>query len=269
MSEIKDFRSRFGFSTTPFTRELPVQDRFRVSANEQTLHHLARAVEERMSAALIAPSGSGKTLLLRALLDKLPESRYRHTYLKVVDLSKRDFCRELSRALDLEPAGNYPTLVRRLQERLSQSYYQEGMRWVIIVDEAHDFRPDVLGILRILTNFKMDSCLVVSLILAGRPALANRLNRNELRDVAERLAHRGCLELLSVTDSEQYVRHRCAIAGVQQAPFDADAITVLYELCRGNMRATDQLALQSLMVAHDADAARVNANHVTTARGML
>ena len=37
-----------------------------------------------------------------------------------------------------------------------------------MLDEAHDIRPDVLGILRVLTNFKWDSRLVVSFVLANQ-----------------------------------------------------------------------------------------------------
>ena len=48
---------------------------------------------------------------------------------------------------------------------------QESLRPVIILDEAHDMRPEVLAILRVLTNFEMDSKLVVSIVLAGQPRL--------------------------------------------------------------------------------------------------
>lgn len=269
MTEIKDYRSRFGFDTTPFTRELAVTDHFKIPAHEEAARHLRQAVEERMSAALIAPAGSGKTTLLRTLAARLSQSRYHQAYLKVNDLSKRDFCRELSGVFGLQPSGTYPCLLRRLQDRFSKGFGEEGMRWVLILDEAHDFRPEVLSMLRILTNFEMDSKLVVSLVLAGQGGLHQLLNRETLRDVAGRLAHRAHLELLAAAQVQEYIRHRCAIAGVHEAPFDAEALTALYELARGNMRATDQLAYKALLVAHEADMNRVNTNHVVKARGML
>jgi type II secretory pathway predicted ATPase ExeA len=88
-------------------------------------------------------------------------------------------------------------------------------------------------------------------------------------DVAGRLAHRARFELLSASQVEDYVRHRCAIAGATQAPFDADALTALHDLTRGNLRATDRLAHKALLLAHEAGAERVNTNHITKARGML
>jgi type II secretory pathway predicted ATPase ExeA len=181
MNEIKDYRSRFGFRTPPFTREIAVADHFKIPAHEEIARHLRQAIEERMSAALIGPAGCGKTTLIRALSANLSQSRYTHAYLKVNDLSKRDFCRELSRIFGLQPSGTYPSLLRRLQERFSKGFCEEGMRWVLILDEAHDFRAEVLSMLRILTNFEMDSKLVVSLLLAGQYGLDQLLNQEVLR----------------------------------------------------------------------------------------
>ncbi len=84
--------------------------------------------------------------------------------LSMTDLSKRDLCREIAVVAGAEPAGNYPALVRRLQERLAASLDIDGLRPVLLLDEAHDIRPEVLGMLRILTNFDMDSRLVVSMV---------------------------------------------------------------------------------------------------------
>jgi len=266
---MQDFISRFGFTTTPFTCEIRVEEYFTNEIYQHPLDHLCRTVHNRMSAALIAPAGTGKTALLRALKAKLPEARYQVHYLKVTDLSKRDLCREIAASVGAEPAGNYPALVRRLQERFSSSLDIDGMRPVVILDEAHDIRPEVLGLFRVLTNFEMDNRLVVSLILAGQAPLKKMLQHPKVEDVAHRIAHCATIRLLSRKEINQYVQHRCRIAGPVDCPFDNSAMEALYEIGRGNLRATDQLSLKSLEVAHDHSGAMVDAAHVTEARGML
>ena len=269
MSKVTDYRSRFGFHATPFTREVRVKDRFRIEAGEQALDQLCQAVEERMSAALIAPPGTGKTTLLRALAERLPETRCRVHCVKVTDLSKRDLCREVAAAIGAECAGSYPALVRRLQERFAGTLDAEGIRPVLLVDEGHDTRPEVLGILRILTNYEMDSRLVVSIVLAGQPPLGKMLGQDRLADVAQRLAHYATLKPLSRPQTKQYVEHRCRIAGASSCPFDPQAVEALYEVGRGNLRATGHLALKALQLAHRAGCDAADANHVAEARGML
>ncbi len=266
---MKDLHSRFGFHTTPFTREIPVRDRFTFEPFEEELASLLRAVEHRMSAALIAPAGTGKTMLLRCLTDQLPQARYRVHYVKVTGLSKRDLCREIACAVDTAPAGTFPALVRKLQEKLLTTADTDGLRPVLLVDESHEFRPEVLGILRILTNFDMDSRLVVSVVLSGQESLRRLLRRDELEDVARRLAHCGSLRPLSRAETQRYVEHRSCIAGASSSPFDARALDALYEIGRGNLRAIDQLALKSLEIAHDQDAAVCDPNHVAHARKLL
>jgi type II secretory pathway predicted ATPase ExeA len=162
-----DLRSHFGLNTTPFTREIAVADRWSAPLFDEPLADVQRTIEQRMSAALIAPSGTGKTLLLRTLREQLPEARYRVQDVKVTSLSKRDMYREIALAAGVEPAGSYPTLMRRLQEHFRNQDQDDGRRPVVIIDEGQDLRPEVLATLRILTNYDMDSRLVLSLVLAG------------------------------------------------------------------------------------------------------
>jgi general secretion pathway protein A len=264
-----DFNGRFGFHCTPFTREISVDQRFSLGMFDDTLAALLRAVDQRSSAALVAPAGTGKTALLRALVHKLPEARFRVHYVKVTCLSKRDICREIAVACGAVPAGAYPMLVRRLQERFVGYQTQDGVRPVLILDEAQDLRPDVLDMLRIVTNFEMDSRLVLSVVLAGQPPLRDLLRRVEHESIARRLAHIASLWLLSREESQRYVAHRCSIAGAATVPMDTGALDALYEIACGNLRATDQLALKALELAHDAGISVVDANHVAGARGLL
>ncbi len=269
MENYEDFISRFGFNTTPFTCEISVEKHFVSQIYSEPLKHLCQAVENRMSAALIAPAGTGKTKLLKSLVANLPETRYHIHYVKVTDLSKRDLCREIAVVTGTEPAGNYPTLVRRVQERFSSCFDIDGLRPVLILDEAHDMRPEVLSILRILTNFDMDSRLVVSIILSGQSQLSKRLSHPNLEDVAKRLSHYATLRGLSREEIKMYIEHRCHIAGSTSCPFDKKAGDAIYEIARGNLRATDHLCLKSLETAHEQNCDVIDYNHIAKAKGML
>ncbi|MCP5071323.1 MAG: AAA family ATPase [bacterium] len=266
---MKDYRSRFGFHSNPFTRELAHKDRFSLEGFDEAIEAVLATLDSRMSCALIAPAGTGKTSVLRAVIARLPEARYRTHYVKVTGLSKRDMCREIAQAIGLAPAGTYPTLVRRLQSRFSETAHSEGLRPVLILDEAHDLKPDTLAMLRVLTNFDMDSKLVVSIVLAGQPKLRVLLRRDDLVDVAGRMAHYATLRLLSRDEIDRYVEHRCTIAGAIDVPFDKDAVDALYEIGRGNLRATDQLARKALEIAHHADQTVCGSVHVAQARKLV
>lgn len=265
-SKPTDMRAVFGLHAIPFTREIAVDDYLRLPFLDDAFAGVRSAVEARMSAAIIAPAGTGKTALLRRLRSALPEARYHVHYVKVTGLSKRDMCREIAVACGAEPAGSYPMLVRRLQERFEGTADDEGRRPVLLLDESHDLRPDVLGMLRILTNFDMDSRLVLSLVVAGQTPLRALLARDDQEAMARRIVHYAQLRLLSREELAQYVAHRCAVAGAARVPFDERTLDALFEIGRGNLRATDDLALKSLDHAAAAGHATVSVQHVVAAR---
>ena len=262
-----DVREAFGLTAIPFTRELT--SRWSSEIFDEVLDDLQAVVANRMSAALIAPAGTGKTALLRALSERLPEARYRVHYLKVTSLSKRDLCREIAAVLGLEPAGTYPSLVRSLQDKVEDVAFGEGLRPVLLVDEAHDMRPEVLAIMRILTNFQMDSKLVLPMVLAGQPPLAQLLAKDELVAVRQRIAHCATLRLLSREETSSYVEHRMCSVGCRSLPFDGPALDAIYEISRGNLRAVDSLARKALEVAAKKNVATVDSALVTAARALL
>jgi general secretion pathway protein A len=263
---MNDVLAHFGLSALPFTREIRVDSRFEHPVFSEALEMLLRVVSRRMSGALIGPAGTGKTALLRALLDRLPEARYRTHYVKVTDLSKRDLCREIAAAVDATPAATYPGLVRKLQERFETALDTDSLRTVLVIDEAHGIRPDVLGVIRILTNFEMDSRLVVSVILSGQTPLRTLLRRDSLEDVARRLACVMTLRPLTRDETRDYVAHRMTVAGADGLPFSPPALDALFEIGRGNLRATDLLALASLEVAFERGDTVVDQAHVTEGR---
>jgi type II secretory pathway predicted ATPase ExeA len=190
-------------------------------------------------------------------------------YIKVTSLSQRDLCREIANGINIKPSFELATLVRRIQECIEKRYSNNGIRSVLIFDDAHLIRPETLSLLSTLTNFEMDSELVLSVILVGQPFLGKLLQRDEMADVLYRMAYNCHLSLLSKNELNKYIKHRCHMASHSNVPFSDNSFEVLFELTQGNLRATDYLALKSLEVAHDEQSDRVNTSHVMTARSML
>lgn len=266
----KDARSRFGFHSPPFSRELPIDRRFQLPHVEETIDAIHQTVLQRESAALIAPAGSGKTVAVRALKERLPAARFNVHYVKVSDVSKRDMCRELAYAIGARPVGAFPALVRAVQEHFDKPVAEaEGTRPELILDDVHEMRSETLGLVKLLTNFDMDSRLVVSFVLVGHPSLRRMLQRDDLEDVARRVAHYAELRLLSREETRRYVEHRCTAAGNLTPPFDDDAFEAIYELSRGNLRAIDGLARKALELAAARDEDVVGAPHLIEARKVL
>jgi len=268
-SRPRDLRATFGLHVVPFTRELSTAEQLNLPMQEDALHGMLRTLERRMSVAVIAPAGTGKTALVRRLIDQLPEARYRVRYVKVTDLSKRDLCREIAAVCGVSPAGSYPMLLRRLQDGFEASLETDALRPTLVLDEAHDLRPEVLSMLRVLTNFEMDSRLVLSLVLAGQTPLRTLLRRDDQEAMARRIAFYASLRPLSDAESQRYIEHRCTIAGAGTCPFDTSAVSAVFEISRGNLRCIDLLCLEALELAAQAGHGSVSSNQIAAARKVL
>lgn len=260
---------RFRFTTMPFTREIHIESRMKAPHIEEEVRALKNAIDNRQSAVLIAPAGAGKTVCIRALLSSLPEARYKTSYLKLTDLCARDMCRQIARHIGAPPASQYPALVHSIEETLRSGFVEQGRRQVIIFDEAHDMREDWLRMLRLITNYDMDSKLVVSIILVGQTPLKERLMSSQMEDIRQRLVHFGELRLLTREETRSYIEHRSRIAGTPKAPFESHAVEALFELSRGNMRAIDQLCSKALELSAKTDRDVVDEADIAAARNML
>jgi general secretion pathway protein A len=264
-----DLRTQFGFTSTPFTREIRPEEQLPFPFFEEALAGLKRCIEARMSGALIAPPGSGKSALLRKLRHELPEARYKIFYVKITDVPRRELCREVARVCEVQAAGSLSVLIHRLQERFQEVLNSESRRTVLLIDEAGDLRLESLSLFRLLTNFEMDGVLLLSVVLCGQPRLKTLLDRDDQQAVARRLYHFTSLRLLSREELGQYINHRCIIAGARTGPFDPAALEAFYEVSRGNMRVADLLALKSLERAALAKKSAVGISHVIEARKEL
>lgn len=266
MNTRTDVQEHFALRQLPFTPEIAIDSRFQHPQYELAAAEIVEIIYRRMSAALIAPAGMGKTVVLRQIIEHLPAARFRVHEINVTSLSKRDFCRELATAVGAKPAGNTGALVRAVKARCRQYADVEALTPVIVLDEAHDMRPEVLGLLRLVTNFDMDSRLVVSFVLSGQPPLANLLRRPELEDVRQRIARYTRLRTLSRPEIGDYIGHRLTVAGAKTDTFDRRAVEAIYECAQGNIRATDRVALEAMCQAASAGDPVVSMNHVIAAR---
>lgn len=72
--------STFGLVHEPFSKDISTADMFQTEQWQEALQSLKATVEGRSSAVVTGDSGCGKTCLLRALEEDLPQGRYRLHY---------------------------------------------------------------------------------------------------------------------------------------------------------------------------------------------
>ena len=235
------------------------------------LTQLRRSVEAGQGIGLIvSTSGLGKTLLLKKLAVELV-SRFTVVSLSAAGITTR---RALLQGVLYELGERYTGLDEdecRLELRTSLRRLARSERGaVLIVDEADQFDTTQLGELRTWVDAGEGGEPYLRLVLAGLPALEDRLVQPELSAFNERISTLVYPRTLNVEESRAYVLHRLAWAGADGEPlFTDEALDLVVNICDGLPRCLNQLCDHALLLAYVAESPVVGRKQVEEALGDL
>jgi type II secretory pathway predicted ATPase ExeA len=241
------YEAYYGLRERPFRKTPDPRYLYLNEAYEEALEQLVYAVEEMELALLTGEVGAGKTLLSRALVDRIGE-RYEVGMLLNPRLSPRQFLRTVASELGVgEPRYHASDLLDQIHERLL-ALDEQGRAALLIVDEAHLIpgKPTFEEV-RLLTNFQLDDRNLLAVVLIGQPELRERLRHRAYRALTQRIGAQFVLRPLDESDTRAYVRHRLRVAAAERELF-ADAALVRLHLASGGVpRVINHLATQCLL----------------------
>jgi type II secretory pathway predicted ATPase ExeA len=219
---------------------------------------------------LTGEAGTGKTTLLRTLhADAGDASRF--VTITNPRLSREEFIETVAEGFGLsrEAAGSKPRMLDELRELLLKRLEQD--RWsALVVDEAHALGDELLEEVRLLANLETDSTKLMSIVLAGQPELAGRLNEARQWHLKQRVALRCVLNPLTREETFAFVASRIRKAGGQASGmFTRDAVDLCYQCSRGIPRLISVICDNALIAAYAAGEKPVNVARIREVCGQL
>ncbi|NEX22862.1 AAA family ATPase [Thiorhodococcus mannitoliphagus] len=195
--------------------------------------------------------GSGKTTLMRYLLDKLDDDLtvglISHTHQSIGQIM--DW---VCVAFELDaPAGDKIRQHEALVGFLLQQY-KEGKKTLLIIDEAQNLGLDKLEEIRLLSNINADKDLVLQLLLLGQPQLRDQLRSPDLEQFVQRVSASYHLGRLNAEETFYYIRHRLKIAGGHRAIFTPDACHAVFHYSNGIPRIINLICETALVFSYGA-----------------
>ena len=260
------YLEHYGLREAPF-RITPHTDFFFAGGNRgATLEALIYAISNDEGIVKVTGEvGSGKTMLCRMLLEKLPAT-VETVYLANPSYSRDEILHALATELQLElPEGRPSLLLKALQERLLQSY-AAGRRVVVLIDEAHAMPGETLEEIRLLSNLESSRHKLLQIVLFGQPELDERLAQPDLRQLKERITHNFGLEPLRRTDIGPYLMFRLRAAGYHgPGIFSPRALQDIDVASEGLTRRINILADKAMLAAFAANTHLVDQPQVQAA----
>jgi general secretion pathway protein A len=235
------------FSITPDPRFLYMSARHR-----EALAHLLYGLGEGGGfVQLTGEVGTGKTTICRCLLEQVPDN----VDLALV-LNPKVTAAELIATVCDELGIEYPagtTSIKTLTDLLNRyllDAYARGRRTVLLIDEAQNLSADVLEQVRLLTNLETATQKLLQIVLIGQPELRDLLDREDMRQLAQRVTARYHLEPISRGETDAYIKHRLQICGTSRTLFNKRAVDRIQHLSGGIPRLINVLCDRAMLGAY-------------------
>ena len=264
------YTSFFGLSEKPFAITPDPRYLYLSERHAEALAHLLYGINESGGfIQLTGEVGTGKTTVVRTLLSRVPH----HADVAVI-LNPRvtpvefllTICEELGLPITEADRDSVKQMVDALNRRLL-SAHADGRRIIVIVDEAQNLSAEVLEQVRLLTNLETPTQKLLQIILIGQPELRELLERNDLRQLAQRITGRYHLKPLSRDETHGYVRHRLRVAGATEEIFTPGALREVHRLASGIPRIINVSCDRALLGAYTRETRKVTAALVRRAAG--
>ena len=260
------YLEHFGLREPPF-RITPHTDFFFTGANRgPTLDALIYAITQDEGIVKVTGEvGSGKTMLCRMLLERLPEN-VETLYLANPSLSRQEILGAIADELGIPTDGKAThSLTRALQDALIERY-AAGKRVVILIDEAHAMPAESLEEIRLLSNLESKANKLLQIALFAQPELDERLAANDMRQLRERITQHFSLTPLKPPDVANYIEFRLRAAGYHGPnPFSEQAVKLIAEISEGLSRRINILADKALLAAYSNGSHRVDSAEIRIA----
>jgi general secretion pathway protein A len=256
------YAAHFGLTESPFSIAPDPRYLFLSDGHREALAHLLWGLNEGGGGFVLLTGevGTGKTTLCRALLEQLPPevdvAMVFNPALTAVELLAA-VCDELDVRYP-EGTTSLKALVDVLDRYLLDAHARRR-RTVLVIDEAQNLSREVLEQIRLLTNLETTREKLLRIVLIGQPELRQLLEREDLRQLAQRVTARYHLSPFTEAETRAYIVHRLQVAGLRRPIFRRGALSALHRSSRGIPRLINTIADRALLGAYASGATLIDA----------
>jgi|GEM_PF-474067 len=259
-----ELKTLWGATAWPFTAAVrkPYASRTFSEAYDQ----LVQLFAVKASGVLSGPNGVGKSLLVSALLDQLPQKAYRPILLTHSSITAADLIRHLCRLQGIETSNRRGDNVLTLRK----TWNETSPAWpVLIIEEAQNLSVTAMEEVRLLAADRSDTQSPFSLLLVGDDNLMARLMLGVNRPLLSRFGFCIQMQAWLPEDLQAYIRARLQEVAFHDDLLEPQAEQLLLQASGGLPRTLNHLAQRAMEHAARAHSRLITADHVRLALKQL
>lgn len=252
----------YGLRDIPFSLAPDPKYLFRTDSLLEVFANLQYGIENGKGIVVVTGEvGTGKTTILRSMLQSLDRSVLA-AYIFNPILSTEDFFDLLAGEFRMRAQQSKASMLRLLGNILI-SRHSQGLRTVLVVDEAHLLPRHLLEEIRLLLNFETNREKLLQVILCGQPELHDLLSQPDLRQLKQRVSLKCSIKTLTSHETGEYIRWRLRIAGcANENLFEPEAIRLAHRFSGGIPRIINNICDNALLTGFSEGSVRITAEIV-------
>lgn len=247
------YLQHFSFSEKPFSLTPDTQFFYAYQSHKAALNTLLVALNNSEGfIKVVGEVGTGKTLLGRLLLKKLNRNRFVTAYIPNPHLTPDELKLSLAQEIGVNLENSIPAylLTAHINAQLIE-LARNRKQVVLILDEAQTMPRETIEALRLLTNLETEKRKLLQVVMLGQPELDQLLNRDDLRQLKQRIVFSETLKPLDFIGLRNYVAHRLHSCGAPHSQLlSLPALWCLYKASKGVPRLINVLCHKALMAAY-------------------
>ncbi len=257
------YESFFRFREQPFRNTPDPRFLYLGRKHREALTRLIYAVKFRHGLAVLSGDvGTGKTTIVRALIERLDKS-FQVSYMFNPKLPVAGFLKYACHDFGIQAEGKSEEDYRMKLHGFLMESYHAGETCTLIVDEAQHLDAALFEEIRTLTNLETSRQKLLQIVLVGQPELVDRFEQTELWRLKQRISTRYHLVPLDRKETEEYIQTRMRIAGANSLNcFTRGAIEKIYQHSLGVPRLINNLCHNSLLAGYTRDKPLIDARIV-------
>jgi general secretion pathway protein A len=233
---------------------------FTTKGHNEALATLYYGVRRRKGfVVLTGEVGTGKTLLIRSLLQILKLGDVHYAYVFNSRLAPTEFLQYIAGDFNLPISAKTKSELLLQLSTFVISRFKKGLTTVLVVDEAHHLSEEVLEEIRLLTNLETAEEKLLQILLIGQPELDDKLDSVNLRQLKQRIALRCQLSPLVLEETEGYIQRRLRVAGhaSPNSVFPFETVLEIHRHSRGIPRLINTLCENALVQGYAKQASTI------------
>lgn len=226
--------------------------------HKEALDFLKYGIQRNIGFLLLTGDiGTGKTLIINCLLNGLDNN------IAVVNVTNPrvapvDFFNIIAAKLGWEKRFNTKGKFLLDFENYLYQIHSGNKKIVLIIDEAHNIKDQVLEEIRLLSNIELEYQKLLNIFFVGQNEFYELILDEQNKALRQRIAVHYNIEALTEPETSNYIKHRLDISGSKEEIFSPEAIYEIFSFSKGYPRLINAICDRAMLTGYVLDTKKID-----------